>query len=384
MGDELLLRMAARLTDCVREGDLVSRLGGDEFVVVFGDLEPDAASDGLQDRIDELMQAVCAPIDVHGHELVVTASMGGARYPADGANAGSLLKNADTAMYHAKVSGRNNFQWFFPAMLDETNDKIALSSALRQALTSGELSVVYQPQLALRSHDVVGVEALARWDSPEHGVVPPDRFIPVAEDSGMIRELGEWVLRQACRDVAALQRALGHRVVVAVNVSPRQFRSGDLLKSVTTTLAETGLDPHDLELEITEGILLDDPRAVIEILHALRDLGIAIVVDDFGTGFSSLAYLTRFPIDKIKIDRSFVRDLPIDNTDAAIVDTIIVMAHTLSMKVVAEGVETAEQEEYLAARDCDEVQGFRYSPGIPPDQLADVVSDLSSRSRAGA
>jgi diguanylate cyclase (GGDEF)-like protein/PAS domain S-box-containing protein len=384
VGDELLIRMAARLTACVREGDLVSRLGGDEFVVVFGGLDPVATSDEVSDRIDELLQAVAAPIDVYGHELVVTASMGGAQYPADGTDATTLLKNADTAMYHAKVAGRNNFQWFFQAMLDETNDKIALSSALRQALGNGELSVVYQPQVALDSLEVVGVEALARWDSPQHGDVVPDRFIPVAEDSGMIIQLGEWVLRQACADGVALRQTLGHPIVVAVNVSPRQFHSGDLLKTVTGALADTGFDPKDLELEITEGILMDDPRAVIEVLHALRALGIAIVVDDFGTGFSSLAYLTRFPIDKIKIDRSFVRDLTLDDADAAIVDTIIVMAHTLSMKVIAEGVETAEQEQYLAKRNCDEAQGYRYSAGIPAGGLADVVAALGARGAARA
>ncbi len=377
VGDELLIRMAARLSECVREGDLVARLGGDEFVVVFGDLDPDDEAGQLADRIDQLLQGVAAPIDVHGHELVVTASMGGARYPADGADAATLLKNADTAMYHAKVAGRNNFQWFFQAMLDETNDKIALSSALRQALSNGELSVVYQPQIALDSLEVVGVEALARWASPQLGDVAPDRFIPVAEDSGMITQLGEWVLNQACADGVELGRTLGRRIVVAVNVSPRQFRSGDLLKIVTEALADTGFDPKDLELEITEGILMDDPRAVIEVLHALRALGIAIVVDDFGTGFSSLAYLTRFPIDKIKIDRSFVRDLTLDDADAAIVDTIIVMAHTLSMKVVAEGVETAAQELYLAKRNCDEAQGYRYSAGVSADQLVSVIAGLT-------
>ncbi len=379
MGDELLLRMAARLTSCVRQGDLVSRLGGDEFVVVFGGLEADGSSDHLPGRVEDLLEAVSAPIDVHGHELVVTASLGGARYPSDGADAAALLKNADTAMYHAKVAGRNNFQWFFPAMLDETNDKIALASALQQALSRGEITVAYQPQVDLRSHQVVGTEALARWESPVHGRVPPDRFIPVAEDSGMIRQLGEWVLRQACADTVALQRTLGRRIAVAVNVSPRQFRSGDLLATVTAILEETGLAPHDLELEITEGVLIDDPRTVIDVLHALRELGIRIVVDDFGTGFSSLAYLTRFPIDKIKIDRSFVQDLPIDGPDAAIVDTIIVMAHTLSMKVIAEGVETVDQEAYLAERNCDEVQGFRYSAGVPAEQVAEVVSGLAGR-----
>jgi diguanylate cyclase (GGDEF)-like protein/PAS domain S-box-containing protein len=373
VGDELLLRMSDRIQQAVRESDLVARLGGDEFVVVFDQV---ATDDILTSRISELMQAVSAPIDVLGHELIVTASMGGATYPRDGADANVLLKNADTAMYHAKVAGRNNFQWFFQSMLDEINDKIALSSALRHALKHGELDVAYQPQVSLATGEVVGIEALARWDNPHLGTVTPDRFIPVAEDSGMISQLGEWVLLTACKVGRTLQSALGHPLTVAVNVSPRQFRSGNLLEAVRAALSSSGLDPELLELEITEGILMEDPAEVIDVLHDLRKLGIGIVVDDFGTGFSSLAYLTRFPIDKIKIDRSFVRDLGVDDADAAIVDTIIVMAHTLNMRVVAEGVETTDQQDYLTARGCDQAQGYLYSPGIPAKQILDAVMQI--------
>jgi diguanylate cyclase (GGDEF)-like protein/PAS domain S-box-containing protein len=374
VGDELLLRMSARLKARVREADLVARLGGDEFVVVFGDVDD---PDDLAHRIEGLMQAVSAPMDVHGHELIVTASMGGATYPVDGTDPGSLLKNADTAMYHAKTSGRNNFQWFYPSMLDETNDKIALSAALRHALGGDELAVAYQPQVSLDTGEVVGMEALARWESAELGLVSPDRFIPVAEDSGMILQLGEWVLRQATTDAVAIQRELGRPLKLAVNVSPRQFRSPDWLQVVTRALDDSGFDPANLELEITEGILMDDPRDVIEVLHATRKLGIDIVVDDFGTGFSSLAYLTRFPIDKIKIDRSFVRDLTADDADAAIVDTIIVMAHTLGMKVVAEGLETGEQWEYLRARGCDEAQGYLFSSAVFADRFTAAATSVN-------
>jgi diguanylate cyclase (GGDEF)-like protein/PAS domain S-box-containing protein len=373
VGDELLLRMSARLRSRVREDDLVARLGGDEFVVVFADVED---ADALAHRIELLMQAVSAPIDVHGHELIVTASMGGATYPADGLDPASLLKNADTAMYHAKTSGRNYFQWFQPSMLDETNDKIALAAALRHALGSDELSVAYQPQVSLDTGEVVGMEALARWESSELGLVSPDRFIPVAEDSGMILQLGEWVLRKATMDAVAIQRAFGRPLNLAVNVSPRQFRSPDWLTVVARALDDSGFDPAHLELEITEGILMDDPRAVIEVLHATRKLGIDIVVDDFGTGFSSLAYLTRFPIDKIKIDRSFVRDLTADDADAAIVDTIIVMAHTLGMRVVAEGLETEDQWEYLRERGCDEAQGYLFSRAVFADRFAAAAASL--------
>jgi diguanylate cyclase (GGDEF)-like protein len=375
VGDELLLRMAERLRTCVREDDVVARLGGDEFVVVFG---PAQADEDLAQRIDELMRAVQAPIDVHGHELIVTASLGGATYPRDGKDPATLLKNADTAMYHAKTAGRNDFQWFFESMLDETNDKIALTASLRQALGRSELSVVYQPQINLESGAVVGMEALARWDSAEHGSVAPERFIPVAEDSGMITELGEWVLRKACREAVVIEAELGRKIRLAVNVSPRQFRQRDWLGVVISALDDSGFDPSSLDLEITEGILMENPQEVIEVLHALRKLGVGIVVDDFGTGFSSLAYLTRFPIDKIKIDRSFVRDITVDDADAAIVDTIIVMAHTLGMVVVAEGIETDAQEHYLRERGCDEAQGFRYAAGRPVDQLVGVVRSIGS------
>jgi diguanylate cyclase (GGDEF)-like protein/PAS domain S-box-containing protein len=375
VGDELLLRMSARLKSGVRDQDLVARLGGDEFVVVFADAEA-IAEDPLGRRIEQLMQTISAPITVHGHELIVTASMGGAKYPTDGTDPAALLKNADTAMYHAKTSGRNNFQWFFSSMLDETNDKIALSAALRHALALDELAVAYQPLISLTTGEVVGMEALARWHSHELGVVSPERFIPVAEDSGMILELGESVLRRATADAVAVQRLLGRALKLAVNVSPRQFRSPDWLAMLGRALDDSGLDPSHLELEITEGILMDDPRDVIGVLQATRDLGIDIVVDDFGTGFSSLAYLTRFPIDKIKIDRSFVRDLTADDADAAIVDTIIVMAHTLGMKVVAEGIESVEQLGYLRERGCDQGQGYLFSKAVSVDRFARAVHGI--------
>lgn len=367
VGDELLLRVADRLKTWIRGEDLVARLGGDEFVVVFAGLQP--GSD-LSDRVERLLSDVLIPVVLNGHELVVTVSIGGATYPRDAGNAATLLKNADIAMYHAKSSGRNNFQWFQDRMLDETNDKISLSSALRQALGQGELSVEYQTQVDLRTGHVVGLEALARWRSPLHGPVPPDRFIPVAEDGGMIVQLGGWVLRRACADVAAIQAELAIPLRLAVNVSPRQFRSKEWLAEIVDALEETGLDPSVLELEITEGILMDDHDDVIEVLHSIRELGINIVVDDFGRGYSSLAYLTRFPVDKLKIDRSFVQKLTTADADAAIVDAIIAMAHALGISVVAEGVETAEQESYLRERGCDEAQGYHYSRGL---SAADVV-----------
>jgi EAL domain-containing protein (putative c-di-GMP-specific phosphodiesterase class I) len=256
---------------------------------------------------------------------------------------------------------------------DEADDTVVMATALRRTIDREELSVVYQPQVDLSTGAVVGMEALARWDSPELGPIGPDRFIPVAEDGGMICLLGEWVLRRACVDALAIQAVLGRPLGLAVNVSPRQFHAADWLTVVDRILTETGFDPTLLELEITEGILMDGPQDVVEQLQALRSRGIRIVVDDFGTGFSSLSYLTRFPIDKIKIDRSFVQELADADAEATIVDTIIVMAHSLGMAVVAEGVETRDQERYLQRRACDGAQGFRYGPGVPAEGFATVA-----------
>ncbi len=378
VGDELLLQVSERLLAWIRKGDLVARLGGDEFVVILGSVTARAA---LTARVAELHDAL-GPVVAFGYELVVTASTGGAIYPHDGTTSSQLLKHADIAMYRAKAAGRNNAQWFSPAMLEENNDKLALSAGLRQALGAGELSTVYQPQLGLASGELVGFEALARWRSPAFGPVSPDRFIPVAEDGGMIRQLGEWVLRRACTDLAAIQLQVGRPLRLAVNVSPQQLRGAAWLDEVMAAVVDAGLEPSQLELEITEGLLIEDDGDVVELLAAIRQRGVTIVVDDFGRGYSSLAYLTRFPIDKIKIDKSFVREIRSDGADAAIVDAIIVMAHALGLKVVAEGVETVEQERYLKARGCDEVQGYLYSPGIPLGDVGETVRRLESGEHA--
>ncbi|WP_435770834.1 putative bifunctional diguanylate cyclase/phosphodiesterase [Nocardioides sp. SYSU DS0651] len=376
VGDALLRQVAERLRAWVRDGDLVARLGGDEFAVVFRDVHPVV---DLTPRIEELLQALLAPVEVMGYELIVTASIGAAVFPCNGSDPATLLRHADTAMYRAKASGRDGLQWFHPTMIEETQDKLALSAALRQALGHGELSIVYQPQLDLSSGLVVGVEALARWWSPELGSVAPDRFIPVAEDSGMIHDLGTWVLRQACTDVALLQDQLDQPLRLAVNVSPRQLLKRGWVDEVEKAVADAGLAPDQLEIEVTEGLLVEDRGDAVEKLTAVRELGVKVAVDDFGTGYSSLAYLNTFPIDKIKIDRSFVHGISGDEPGSAIVDAIIVMAHALGMTVVAEGVENRVQEQYLAARGCDEVQGYLYSPGVP---AADLLT--KAQVRAGA
>lgn len=371
-GDQLLLRVADRLRQWTRSTDLVARLGGDEFVVVVDDLE-DAAD--LRPRVEELLEALLVPVVLAGHELALSVSVGGALYPRHGEDPTALLKHADTAMYHAKASGRNNFQWFSEAMADETNERVSMASALRQAVNSGELSVAYQPQVDLRSGRVTGFEALARWRSKEHGTIDPERFIPAAEDSGMIVQLGGWVLRRACRDVASVQRAIGRPLRVAVNVSPRQFRHPGWFGEVVGALNGAGLEPQNLELEITEGILMDDRWEILEVLASLRDLGVSIAVDDFGRGYSSLAYLTRFPIDKLKVDRSFVQQIDPD-TSAPIVDAIIGMGQALGLEIIAEGVETSAQERYLRAHGCNEAQGYLYSRPVPIEDAVRVVQAI--------
>ncbi|MCL2543236.1 MAG: EAL domain-containing protein [Nocardioidaceae bacterium] len=375
LGDELLLAVADRLRGWARSSDIVGRLGGDEFVVILTDLLPGTE---LTPRIEDMLASLLAPVDVRGYELVATASVGATVYPTDGGSPATLLRHADAAMFRAKAAGRDTVRWFDTSMQEETNDKLALSGALRHALGHGELSVVYQPQFDLADGELIGFEALARWQSSEYGAVSPDRFIPVAEDSGLILQLGEWVLRRACADLLDLQQALGRPLNLAVNVSPRQLHRRDSAAGIAAALEEVGLAPDQLGVEITEGILLEENAESMAALHTLRDLGVQVIVDDFGRGYSSLAYLTRFPVDKIKIDRSFVQPIADRDETAAIVDAIIVMAHALGMTVVAEGVETEEQEAYLRARGCDQVQGYRYGRGVPLAEAARTARTLDA------
>jgi diguanylate cyclase (GGDEF)-like protein/PAS domain S-box-containing protein len=376
VGDRLLLTVSRRLQQRVRRSDTVARLGGDEFVILLSDAN---SREALTPLIKQVAAAIAAPIQVEEHELLVSSSIGGCVFPDDGDDATTLLKRADTAMYHAKAAGRSNFQWFAPTMEQESQDRLALGTALRRALDNDDLTVKYQPQVSLQDGRICGIEALARWNSRQWGEVSPDRFVPVAEEGGLILQLGEWVLRTACRECAELQRSLGRRLTLAVNVSPRQFQQPDWPQIVARALADSGLPARDLELEITEGMLMQNPDASTARLQALRKLGVAIVVDDFGTGYSSLSYLTRFPIDKLKIDRSFVRDLAADAADAAVINAIIAMAHSLGIRVVAEGVETREQQSYLQQRACDQVQGFLYSIAVPAATLGERIAEIERR-----
>ena len=378
-GDDVLLRLAERLRRGVRATDVVARLGGDEFFIVLNDI---TRRSDLDQRILALTSAFPTSITLDGQEFHVTASVGGAIYPQDGDSSSTLLKHADIAMYAAKATGRDQVKWFVPSMLDETNEKVALSLALAQALEhDGELTVVYQPTMNLETGKVMGLEALSRWRSPLLGHVPPDRFIPIAEEGGMIDELGNRVLRKACADLVEINAALdGEPLRLAVNVSPRQFASKTLTDEISAILQETGVDPGLLDLEITEGILMDDNADVLQVLHDLKSLGISIVVDDFGQGYSSLAYLTRFPVDKLKIDRVFVWRLSATEADAAVVDAIVAMAHALSMTVIAEGVETTAQQEYLVGRGCQQGQGYLFSEPVPVHQFIEVARRIGTGS----
>ncbi|MDB5977320.1 MAG: domain S-box protein [Nevskia sp.] len=365
-GDSLLLAVSSQLQQCVRDVDSVARLGGDEFVVILNDVQ---SRDELAPILAKIAQAIATPVTIEDHELIVTPTIGGCIFPDDGPDTTTLLKHADIAMYHAKAAGRGNAQWFTTTMLQDTQDKLALGIALRRAVELGELTIHYQPEISMKTGRVVGMEALMRWQHPERGNISPNRFIAVAEETGQILPMGEWALKTACLACVGIQCRTGQPLMLAVNVSPRQLQQSDWLRTVQAALLESGLRPEHLELEITESLLMRNPEESAIVLHKLRALGVTVVIDDFGTGYSSLSYLTRFPIDKIKIDRSFVRGLAVDSADAAVVNAIIAMAHNLNIRVIAEGVETHAQRSYLHQRGCDEAQGFLYSAAVTPERF---------------
>ncbi|MDD5330711.1 MAG: EAL domain-containing protein [Sulfuricella sp.] len=358
VGDLLLKQVAARLAGCVREGDTVARQGGDEFVVILSDI---AAAEDVTAVTRKILKTFADPFAIGGHELYITCSIGIALYPKDGQDTPTLLKNADAALYRAKEQGRNNSQFYTAEMNVKALERLVLENNLRHALERGEFMVYYQPQVDLRTGQINGMEALVRWRHPELGMVPPAKFIPVAEESGLILPLGEWVLRTACAQNKAWQDAGLRPVCVAVNLSARQFKHQDLVALVAGILQETGLDPALLELELTEGLLMQNVEATIDTLTRFKAMGVKSSIDDFGTGYSSLSYLKRFPIDTLKIDQSFVCNITTDPDDAAIAKTIISMAHEMRLRVIAEGVETEEQRSFLRLRHCDEMQGFFFS-----------------------
>ncbi len=383
-GDALLREVARRLCAALREEDTVGRLGGDEFQVVLGDIVDAAAAAHVAEK---LMQALAAPFLLEGHEVHVSASLGIALFPRDGASAELLLKYADTALYEAKAEGRNAYRFFSPEMNTLAHGRLRLENDLRRAIERGELVLHYQPQLDLATGRVDAVEALVRWQHPQRGLLQPGTFIPVAEETGLIVGLGEWVLSEACRQAAEWHATGLADLRVAVNISPRQLQRPGLDALVQQVLADTGLPPACLELEITESSMMVDPPQAIRLLQALHDLGVQLSIDDFGTGWSSFAHLRRMPLHRLKIDGSFVAGLAAgvdgaqagDAGDTAIVQAIIVMTHQLGLRVIAEGVETLEQRMSLMRQGCDEMQGYLLAAPVPAPELPALLSRIGEQ-----
>ncbi|MEN8169109.1 MAG: EAL domain-containing protein [Pseudomonadota bacterium] len=370
-GDELLKMVANTLRGAVREADTVSRLGGDEFTIVIPDIEHDEQASTVANKIiEELGQTWL----LHGHEVHIGVSIGIAIYPTDSGDVDQLIKHADMALYKAKDEGRNNFQFFSEALQASMSDRILMEKYLRKALYNKEFSLHYQPKYDLTDDTLSGMESLVRWKHPERGLVPPGDFIPLCEETGLIVPLGEWILREACRQTSEWIRNNGQPMTVAVNLSARQFQQKNLIELIERILDETGLSAQFLELELTESMVMDDVDSAIETMHALRDLGLRLAIDDFGTGYSSLSYLKRFPINTLKIDQSFVKDLATDSDDASIVQAIIAMGRQLDLHIVAEGVETGEQLEFLRNHGCKEVQGYFMSRPLPSDEFTKLIS----------
>lgn len=372
VGDALLKGVATRLRNTVRKSDTVARLGGDEFTVLLDEVShcEDAAT-----VAEKLLAQLGNAFHIDGKELIVTASIGIAGFPDHGEDVATLLQNADAAMYNAKETGRNNYQCFHPDMTSKAMEAVAIESKLRCALERDEFELHYQPQVDLRSQTIVGVEALIRWQNPDLGFVSPATFIPLAEETGLILPIGEWVLKTACKQSILWQEAGLPKVQMAVNISGRQLVHKDFLHTVDAALSESGLDPKMLELELTESVIMGDSQVSLKVLTELQGRGIHLSIDDFGTGYSSLSRLKHFPIDRLKIDRSFVMNLPDDQDDAAIARAIIAMGHSLKLNILAEGVETREQLQFMRAEGCEEIQGYLFSKPLRVADLEKILRD---------
>ncbi|MDP2155400.1 MAG: EAL domain-containing protein [Sulfuricella sp.] len=365
-GDLLLQDIADRLRRCVLEDDTLARIGGDEFAIV---LEGVSEIEEIALIAQKIVDIFSLPFTPSGQEIYVTPSMGITIYPMDGHDSDSLLKNADAAMYSAKEYGRNHFRFYTTDMNALAIERFAMEGALRRAMEREEFTLHYQPQVDIKSGRVVGVEALLRWNHPERGLVPPNEFVPLLEENNLIIPVGEWVLRTACAQCRAWQDAGLPPLRMAVNLSARQFRQDTLVEMIDSILRETGISPKLLELELTEGLLMENTSETSMILGQLKSRGVQVAIDDFGTGYSSLSYLKRFPIDRLKIDRSFVRDIITDSNDAAIAVAVISLGRSLGLSVIAEGVETGDQLEFLGVQKCDEYQGFHFSRPVPPEEI---------------
>ncbi|NVM76547.1 diguanylate cyclase (GGDEF)-like protein/PAS domain S-box-containing protein [Duganella sp. SG902] len=380
LGDQLLCAIAQRLRACASDGDTVARLGGDEFVLLL----PIANQRPVTSILQLVQEAVAAPVTLERQALAVTCSIGVSVFPADGADAEQLLKHADIAMYRAKEAGRNQVQFYEAAMHTRVAERAQIEAELRNALPREQLSLVYQPKVDLRSGAVTGMEALVRWQHPALGAVSPVRFIGVAEETGLIVAIGRWVLRTACAQAAAWQRAGLPPLRVAVNLSARQFRDHALLDEVRAALADSGLQPRYLELELTESLMMHNVEEAVAMVENLKRLGVALSIDDFGTGYSSLAYLKQFPVDYLKIDQSFTREMLTEPKVAAIVRSVMALGHSLGFKVIAEGVETEAQLAYLRQHACDEMQGYYFSRPLTPEAFAAFIAQPAPAAPASA
>jgi diguanylate cyclase (GGDEF)-like protein/PAS domain S-box-containing protein len=373
VGDQLLIQVAKRLQQSVRDSDIVARLGGDEFVVVLSGVETDA---DIIDVASKIVAQVAAPYTIAGHELRTSPSVGVCVYPDDATEIGDLIKNADIAMYHAKAVGRRNFQFYTEKMQEEVVQRMTVEHELEIALKNGQFVLHYQPQIELDSGRVVGVEALVRWEHPVHGTIPPCNFIPITEETKLIIPLGKWILETACRQMKRWHDDGFSDLHVAVNLSAIQFQDKQLPEMVSQALAHSGLHAHYLHLEITESMAMRNPEENIVMMNTLVDIGVKLAIDDFGTGYSSLAYLKIFPVNIIKIDRSFVQDIETDENDAAICEITLLLAQKLGMRVVAEGVETAAQRQFLSNLGCQWVQGYLFSKPLPADLIKQYIREF--------
>jgi diguanylate cyclase (GGDEF)-like protein len=369
-GDQLLQEIARRFRQSLRSVDVVARLGGDEFIIFIEDFNE---LNQVATLAQKILTAAIKPIVLMGEECRVTASLGISIYPVNGEDEQTLIKNADVAMYFAKEQGKNNYQFYSKNIQSTANERLSIETNLRLALERKEFSLKYQARLDFETGTITGVEALLRWNNPYLGSVTPTQFIPVAEETGLIVPIGRWVMKTACAQNVTWQNQGLPPVCMAVNLSLRQLMDDNLLEDIRVILKESGMAPNLLELEITESMVMNNPTRLIAVLTKIKELGLRLAIDDFGTGYSSLAQIKHFPIDTLKVDRSFIRNLTKDSEDKAITEAIIAMGKTLSLTVVAEGVETKEQEDFLREHICDEMQGFYFSKPIKPDHFADLL-----------
>ncbi|PPS24556.1 GGDEF domain-containing protein, partial [Pseudomonas amygdali pv. morsprunorum] len=376
VGDQLLIQAGRRLKDCIDENSVVARLGGDEFsIVVTHHVYSESLIKALANHV---VEALGKPFNLGGQDVFVSASVGIANYPFDGRDTGVILKNADTAMYHAKKSGRNNYKFYNATMNESLVRRLQTETLLRGALDRDEFILHFQPKVSLTDGRISGLEALLRWNHPEQGMVSPAEFIPILEDTGLIIPVGEWVIRNVCETIKSWEENNVMQVPIAINLSVRQLQVKGLAETIKHIVEGYGINPALLEFELTESMLMIDPESAVNILRDIKSYGISLSVDDFGTGYSSLAYLKRFPLDALKIDRAFIKDITSNHEDAAITRAVIVLAHELGLKVIAEGVETVDQLALLVTYGCDQMQGYLFSKPVIIEECASMIKSLRS------